>query len=78
MTGQTGRVVNRKQKPDRKPKNAAIPTQDKSERDKVLQRMKDQDDALTIEDAQAIWAELPECCRAKCTPETVLADIQDS
>lgn len=40
MTGQTGRVVNRKQKPDKKPKDGSIPRPDHTERDKVLDRLK--------------------------------------
>lgn len=40
MTGQTGRVVNRKQKPDKKPKKSDIPTPDTSERDQILERLK--------------------------------------
>lgn len=41
MTGQTGRVVNRKEKPDKKPKESTIPTNDHTERDAVLDRLKE-------------------------------------
>lgn len=41
MTGQTGRVVNRKQKPDKKPKDLTVPTPDRTERDDVLARLKE-------------------------------------
>lgn len=41
MTGQTGRVVNRKQPHDKKPKDASIPQPDHTEKDAVLQRLKE-------------------------------------